>query len=211
MRQSKNKMAVILAVCMLTAAGTIGLTNALLQKNTEVKENVISAGKVDIRLEEPSWDPEKAGHLRPGELIKKDPSVTNTGLTDAKIYMAVQIPTISGYVVDPKTRRKTSVTGTDLFTLMNVSNAWSLITTEKEKDHTTYLYAYTNVLKKEQKTDPLFQAVMIAPYLEGALDPEKNYEINVQAMAIQSELGTQDAKEIYAMYCTQIEHDKQAG
>lgn len=200
-----------MTVCLMTLIGTFGISMALLQKSTEVKENVITAGKVDIKLEEPAWDPSVVTSLRPDERIRKDPCVTNIGVTDARIYLAVQIPYLKGAVVDPKTKRKVNAAKSELFTFLNVSAKWTLISKEEQSDSVTYLYAYNTVLKPSEKTEALFQAVQMADYLEGSLDPEKTNEILVQAMAIQSEMNLKDPKEIYAMYQKQIQHDKQAG
>lgn len=86
--KKKNLISMIVALS-LTACVMVGATLAYMTSQTEEVKNTFTIGNVDIKLEEPSWDPEDAENLEPGAVVEKDPTVTNTGINDA--YVAVTV------------------------------------------------------------------------------------------------------------------------
>ena len=63
--------------------------------DSEQAKNHITIGKVDISLTEPNWDkvPDKEKeNIVPGKELVKDPTITNTGINDAFVFMKVTVP-----------------------------------------------------------------------------------------------------------------------
>lgn len=78
----------LVLVAVITAGGTI----AYFSGGDEVK-NTLSLGKVEISLDEPSWDPEKGLELRPGGRADKDPTVA---AVEGDSYMRVKMEIVDG-------------------------------------------------------------------------------------------------------------------
>lgn len=74
---------------MLVAVVMVGATLAYLTSTTDKVTNTFTIGNVNIKLEEPKWNPDDAENLEPGAEVAKDPTVTNTGANDAYIAMSV--------------------------------------------------------------------------------------------------------------------------
>lgn len=80
-------LAAVLVICMATG-GTI----AYLSSKDEVK-NTLTIGKVNITLDEPSWEPENGEDLKPGNVAPKDPTVT---AVDGDSYMRIKMEIVDG-------------------------------------------------------------------------------------------------------------------
>lgn len=78
----------LVLVAVISAGGTI----AYFSGSDEVK-NTLSLGRVEISLDEPSWDPEKGLELRPGGRADKDPIVT---AAEGDSYMRVKMEIVDG-------------------------------------------------------------------------------------------------------------------
>lgn len=90
MRPNRKWILVIaLVVSMVTAiSGTLAYLTS-----TDTATNTFTVGNVSIDLEEPNWNPENIPALLPGVKIEKDPQITNTGRTDAWVWMEITLPT----------------------------------------------------------------------------------------------------------------------
>jgi len=69
------------------------LTMALLTSMDEVT-NVFDAGKVDIILKEPDWNPPDAQHVVPEQEIDKNPYIYNNENTDVSVFLKVTVPCV---------------------------------------------------------------------------------------------------------------------
>ncbi|MBP3541615.1 MAG: hypothetical protein J6K72_07375 [Clostridia bacterium] len=81
----------LLLMLSLVLALTIGLGSTLAYlTDRDVETNVFTMGNVDIDLNE---DFEQGSTLIPGQEIEKKPTITNTGDTDAWVWLTFSIPT----------------------------------------------------------------------------------------------------------------------
>lgn len=74
MKKSK-KIAIGVLTISLVAATAIGGTLAFLTDSEKVT-NTFDITDLDIKIEEPNWDPEEGEELTPGDTLYKDPTVT---------------------------------------------------------------------------------------------------------------------------------------
>ena len=86
----KNISKALLLTGVLCLAGIGGVSAYL--TDYDQASNQFTVGKVDISLEEKNWKPEDHTKLEPGEDIKKDPQIRNTGTNDAFVYLEVSVP-----------------------------------------------------------------------------------------------------------------------
>lgn len=82
-----RKLVLVLALLMSVAMITTGTLAYLTDRDSDV--NVFTVGNVDITLEE---DFVQGSELVPGVDIDKVPTITNTGKTDAWVWMTVAVP-----------------------------------------------------------------------------------------------------------------------
>ena len=80
--------AVVLSLAVLL---TVGMTSAFLT-DVDVKDNVITIGRVGISLDEGGFDPEEAHPVVPGSRIVKAPKLTNEGNKDELVFMKITVP-----------------------------------------------------------------------------------------------------------------------
>ena len=187
------------AVALLMLCGlSVGFTAAYLSSDPGTAVNVITVGSVDIRLEEPSWDPEKAQELHPREQTAKDPLIVNTGENPARVFLEIRVPvkdlalvSDDGKKMEPKICR--------LFTYTAEEKYWELIHEEVKGGTANQVFAYRRILNPGEKTEPLFTTVSVANYLEGSVDPEEKFTIGITAKAIQDGVETRDhtSEQIY--------------
>lgn len=115
----KNKKVI---ACLVAAGLTVcigaGATLAYLQDETSTITNTFTIGDVEIDLDEPQWDPDKAEDMVPGTTVYKDPYVTNVGQTDA--FIAIRVDGIEamakkGFVVGELVDEKLTLTDDNVF------------------------------------------------------------------------------------------------
>ncbi len=81
----------ITSVIALALAGVLGIGATLAYfSDNDAAKNTFTVGKVAIDLDEPSWVPEDAQDLEPGDSVAKDPAITNTGKNPAYMIMKVE-------------------------------------------------------------------------------------------------------------------------
>ncbi|MCL2352969.1 MAG: SipW-dependent-type signal peptide-containing protein [Firmicutes bacterium] len=79
----KRKFVTIAAAALLAASVGLGMSLAYFHDSKTVTNEFTSAGNNDdgsgtgIGLEEPNWDPDNGSDILPGDVIPKDPTVTN--------------------------------------------------------------------------------------------------------------------------------------
>ncbi len=90
----KKTMKIILPLILIVAI-CINSSFALLSARTNKISNEFNFSYTDIKLTEPSWDPNAPNIYNPGQIINKDPQITNTGSQEAYVYMSVFIPYVN--------------------------------------------------------------------------------------------------------------------
>ncbi len=94
MRPFRHKKRVLLTAASLILIAVIlgGGTIAYFSGGDEVI-NTLSIGKVEVSLDEPSWDPESGLELQPGSRADKDPTVT---AESGDSYMRIRMEIVDG-------------------------------------------------------------------------------------------------------------------
>ena len=209
MKRKKYLLAVGAGIAgiMVSAGGTA----AYLSKSVNEARNVFTAGSVSAQLTEAHWDAVLAGKTYPGQVLKKDPAVENTGENDANVFLEVNIPLQSISILDQNTGKKLLKENRELFRFQADDSKWMLLSKEQTQGNRKYVYGYKAVLKPGETTVPLFQEIAMVPYLEGELDTSKSYDVSVIASVIQKQDDGKTMKEVYQEYIKQYENDKREG
>lgn len=182
---SKKRLTATIITLTLALCLTIGGSIAYLT-DAERTTNHFTVGKVDIDLTEPNWKEEENQELQAGVTIKKDPTLTNTGINDAYVYLEVQIPMADVITADKDGTRLNNGTAThqQLFTFQ-ADSSWTLISQKELNQKMVYTYSYNQILAPDESTTALFNTVTFANVVEGQID-ENEYDIPVAGFAIQT-------------------------
>lgn len=201
---------VICAMLMVLSAGA-GATLAYLTDDAQA-ENVITIGDVSIDLTEPAWDPASGKNLVPDAAVPKNPRVTNTGSLDAWVFLRVSIPVKNISAVDADTKRKLPAADMELFRFEADSN-WELVSENRTASAADYVYGYRTTVAPGSSTTEFFREVSLVNYLEGELNPEEQFTIPVEAVAIQwnAERAEAGLKKIYEECLKQEESNAKEG
>lgn len=200
----KEKIAEILAIACLTF-GTFMLsleaTGAYLTQHTPEARNHITLGSLSVELRESTWNEEKAQKLLQQTTVAKNPSVTNTGGEDAWIFLQVTVPVRKIALVDETSKKKTSRNNTPLFSYTPGSQ-WELVEQTDDDAGQVRVYGFRQLLKSGESTQPLFEQVTLANYLEGELTETDSLEMPIKVMAVQDHVVKEGGslKEIYHVY-----------
>ncbi len=207
----KKRIIAILAVATALAVFTgisAGVATAYLSTSPGKVTNIITAGEIEIELKEDRWIPDGYDSVYPGQIIEKNPVITNTGKNSAHVFLKVRIP-VRNIAVVSKDGRKTEKKARELFSFEADTADWELISRERESDNMVYVYAYKTVLDPELSTTPIFDSVTMINYLEGELDSSECFAIDVHALAIQTGIDTAEQKpeQIYEVLLQQAGYD----
>ncbi len=201
----KNISKALLLTGVLCLAGIGGVSAYL--TDYDQASNQFTVGKVDISLEEKNWKPEEHTKLEPGEDIKKDPQIRNTGTNDAFVYLEVSVPMAAVTAVGDDGFRQNEKLQ-ELFSFQ-AKEGWTRLDARISGNSQVYVYTYNKILKPDEITESLFDKVTFLNIIEGQLDGEA-LEIPVRAYAIQT-TGTggdnsnvlNQAKSAYEKYVNQ--------
>lgn len=170
---------------------------------TDTKTNnfQVSSG-VDVEVDEPGYE-DDGQIVLPNQTITKDPIAKNIGDVGQFVFMSVEVPFVEEVVIANGDGTKQTVADQQLFTLNNISNEWTLMTTEQVEldvdngDGTTttklynkYVYVYgTATACKElaagASTPALFESVTLCNAVDGELEGI-DLDIIIDVYAIQS-------------------------
>lgn len=194
----KNKKRILAGAGVAAAALTIGSTFAYLTDKDQVT-NQFTVGRVEIEGREPEYTPDPGGkteNIVPSQEIPKDPQIINTGKNDAYVYIDVSIPIARVVTVDEQGKRLNggSPKETELFSMNDISDRWTLMYQKRVKDNMVYTYSYNEILTPGKTTQPLFESITFANVTEGQLE-EKQLDVPVNFYAIQS-LNTGEGNDI---------------
>jgi len=214
-----KKKKALLSVCLAAAlliTGAVAFMTA-----TDSADNVFTVGNVKIDLTEPNWDETKAEDIISGQVIAKDPTVTNTGANNAYVYVMVEVPKVyKTDIVSQNAEGKWVTEEKSQYQLFDyaVNDGWTLIdskvTTEADSNeaYNYYLYAYdTSVAPTGSVT--LFDEVKFANVTSNFINAVTGEEIvdldiNVTSYAIQSDFyGNEatDAASAWTLFANQNE------
>lgn len=188
-QKKKNVFIVVLALLLLISA-SLGVSFAYLTKSLESRANNFTFSNVSIDLVEENWDKltPKDKVVYQNRSVVKDPKVKNTGDNDLYVYIEVKIPRREIKTVS-KDETVKAAEWTNLLTF-DVNPDWELIDKSVSADNSyeSRLYAYTAcVLKPDDETSTLFDKVTFVNMLEGELEKGSEFEMPVDAYAIQSD------------------------
>lgn len=203
-KNRKKLIAGALSIC-LVAALAIGGTMAYLTDSEKVT-NTFSVGDLDITLTEPEWDDDTDGKdLVPGDTEKKDPTITAVE-HDSYMRVIMEIQDKDGKAITDKERlglilqtiryaspalsEDNSYTLNDLNAVPTVNSDFTLVTDKSSSDTNVtgvYYYNYNEVLN-EGDTATLFTNVVIpTDWNQTQLQKLGEYQIVIQAQAIQTD------------------------
>ena len=189
MKNKKRLSTVALALAMVVLISTA----VAYFTDIDTVNNVFTIGEVEIGLEEPDWTPEEHTKITPNQTIEKDPTITNTGINDAFVFLTVEVPYKNIVTADASTGVKKAAADTELFTY-TLNNGWVEIGTpvkDANKGTVTHLYAYgtgsaCTVLAPGAKATELFSTVTFVNAIEDQGLEKQEVNIPVKAYAIQT-------------------------
>lgn len=200
---NKKRMIAVAAILCLGSALSFGGAFAYLADSKSVT-NVFTVGSVDVETTEPAYpgnDSEEVKNQGADQETPKNPFITNTGTTDAVVFLRVTVPvkTITP-VLNDGTK---GTTGRGELYYMKLSSDpvknhknhfhedWIELKsketgTDLQSDTRTYVFGYKSVLTAEEATPALFDKVQRRSFLEGEVDPEESLTVKVETIAIQA-------------------------
>ena len=198
------------AIISLLLVAAIAITGALAFLTArDIAENKFTVGNIAIKLTEPKWDAANpTGTLEnivAGQVIEKDPTITNVGKNNAYVYMMIEIPKV--YRTDIVTKDSSgnevteSVNHYPLFSF-TANRGWSLIDSQLGTDvdaYDYYLYGFDTALAPSESAT-LFDKVTFANITSdfvNAITGNNIVDINIKATAygIQSDFYNKEAGE----------------
>jgi predicted ribosomally synthesized peptide with SipW-like signal peptide len=213
----KKRIVLAAAACALVVSTGIGGTMAYLTDKTDTKVNTFKVGKVEIEVEEPTWDANKkdnskyAQNLVPNQTVQKDPQVKNTGNNDAIVFMKVTVPVKSGitFAGANGTKERASGNPEELFYLQtkgtdektaadgnSFGSDWVELTSLEETDSSdgtkTYVFGYDKKLAagSDGKDGASTSALFNQVQLKNVVEgqvDESTQNISIEAYAIQAD------------------------
>ena len=179
----KKQILTLGLVAVLSAAAAISGTLAYFT-DKEVKTNKFTVGNVDIDLKEEHWDPDKATHVYPGQVLEKDPVVTNIGSNDC--YVRVEVTNLKqfgteGDIVYISTEKKDGKT-VDVEGKLGANWVFDADASYKKED-SAYFY-YTKPLKPNEKTTALFEKIKLPTGLTNRPTPSDAQPNNAESIVI---------------------------
>lgn len=201
MSEKKKYTFLVIIFLLIVASAIIGGTFAYLAENLESRANNFNFSNVSIDLVEEEWDDLKLEDkvVYPNRSVPKDPKVKNTGDNNLYAYIEVQIPRANIKTVN----QDETVNDAKVVNLLSfdVNDGWELIksTVSDDNTYTSEIYAYTaDIVAPDDETNTLFDKVVFVDMLEGELEKGYQFEMPINAYAIQSdylEVGGNTVKE----------------
>ncbi len=205
-RSKKKIKSVKTIICTASLVGVLAISGVMAYlTDTKQKSNNFVIGKVQIELQEPSWNPTKdtdsdgeydmVEDVLPNVAIPKDPQIENTGNNSAYVYLKVITPIEFVVTVDDNGNilNDGEKVATELFTYEITGEDWEEIVSEKVKsvdektgkETQTRVFSYKKELEKGQTTSKLFKEVKPANVVENQIELNQ-YTIEIEAYAIQT-------------------------
>lgn len=165
---AKKKIVSVALAASLAATAIVGGTLAYFT-DTDKADNVFTVGNVDIELTEPNWEPEDAVNMYPGEVVSKDPTVTNVGNNPCLLRVKIEWPenVDLDYLTD----------GVEY----KLGDNWTA------RDG---VYYYQSILEPTKTTDALFDEIRLDPATTNGTGEEMNIVITAEAVQAEGFTGT---------------------
>lgn len=186
----KKKILTLGLVAVLSAAAAISGTLAYFT-DKEVKTNKFTVGNVNIELKEEHWDPNEATHVYPGQVLEKDPVVTNIGSNDC--YVRVEVTNLKQFkgegtivyiarekVGDDIVEHKGKLGANWVY---DEAGSYPKKVGSNEEEDCAYFY-YTKPLKPNEKTTALFDAIEMPTGLTNRPTPSDAEHNNAESIVI---------------------------
>ncbi len=160
---NKKKIAMTLGAMALTAVVAIGGTLAYLSSVTETKKNTFTSSKdVSTELTETKWTENSGKDYIPGQVIAKNPVMTNDTDSNTEIYVAVKLDYLDNdqKLVSYDTFKKYAEVQTT-FTDNNkdgFTDSWEKIKTNADGSE---IWIVRTKLAKGASTDAIFESVKV--------------------------------------------------
>lgn len=175
-------LALLLCVIAVTVTGTLAYFTA---KDTVVNAFGIADG-IEVKVVEPSWNPEEAVNLLPTQTVAKDPAIQNPN--DIPVYVTAEVTIPTKDIVTAEldgTPRPQQVT--DLFSY-ETNDKWQLDDVTTGDGTVTYRYIYTEPLAPGETSQSIFDSVTVCNYVNDQLTPDElHQQIIVVGFGIQTE------------------------
>ncbi len=230
MIKNKRKIAVITGavVAIMAVAGTAAYFTA-----TDQALNTWTVGKVEIELDEKTYDQNKATETKdivPNSELHKDPKIVNTGNNKAFVFMKVKVPKANVKVASQNGAAPAAASMQELFDYQ-WNSGWTVVDSQEVKDanggtYQEYLVTYgtsseCKTLNAGETTPVLLTngsgthiahpdepgLITFKNIIEGQGLEEVQLEMNVETYAIQADnLTTGDTKkpeEVWAIISNQ--------
>lgn len=211
---NKRILLIVLAAVSAVALLAVGISSAYFT-DIEVRDNIITIGKVSIELDESPFDPTSPHNVVPGSKTEKAPKLTNDGNKDEFVFMQITVPKDNVTLLyedgdfrgTPKTGLDgtqqlfhiianppyetdvTPVGGKDIDISYHAGNGdadgWILLKTESAADKDTYVFGYNKLMKPDDETVTLFDSVQLKSFIDGQVTGDVT--IDVTAYGIQAE------------------------
>ena len=201
MKNKQKRIILISALCVLLSAAVIGFTVSYLT-DSESADNIFTVGNIHLTLIEPQYpsDPNERVMV-PYKTIGKDPQLVNSGTKNAFVFIKLTVPLENATLINDDRSRKNEQyqeifqfgvnTGVNSSTIGNVTynNKWVFCTdiVDSQKHTHTYVFGYSEVLKPNAQTAPLFDTVSLLSILEKGTNSNFTEDIIVEGCGIQSE------------------------
>lgn len=180
----KKKILTLGLVAVLSAAAAISGTLAYFTDKEE-KTNKFTVGNVNIELKEDHWDPDKATHVYPGQVLEKDPVVTNIGSNEC--YVRVEVTNLKqfgteGDIVYISTEKNAEKT-VDIEGKLGANWVFDADASYKNGEDSAYFY-YTEPLKPNENTTALFEKIKMPTGLTNRPTPSDAEHNNAESIVI---------------------------
>jgi len=221
-RKRKNLILSLLLIAVLLITGAVAFMTA-----TDSADNVFTVGNVKIDLTEPDWKPDydsdgdgindALSSIISNQIVPKNPTITNTGLNNAYVYIMVEVP--KAYSLEYVNKNNVTVTENHkpLFTF-DVNEGWTLIDKQvaspenyyEEEAYDYYLFAFDETLLPGNSAT-LFDEVVFQNVTSSFTNSDNSdviLNVKVTGYAIQSDFyGNEatDAASAWTLYSNQNE------
>ena len=191
-----NKRKILLLAAVLAMVAVLGIGGTLAYfTDTDDATNTFTVGNVKIDLTEPEWDENgsaDAPEVYPGEALAKDPTVTNKGANPCFVRLEV-----TGWdsLIDANLAQSKIIYRTD-YVDGKLGDGWVL--------HTDGYFYYTAPLAVGATTDALFDQIVIPFDLTNELNADQDYDIIVNAYAVQAQGAKPSWSAVQAMTVEEI-------
>lgn len=192
-----KKIIVAASLCAAIGATAIAGTLAYFTSETEVKTNTFTVGDVEVKLTEPVWDATgktEAEDLVPGRTVHKDPSVS-VSADSVPSYVGIVV-TMDEDLYNLSNWNDSNEKPVIIFDELNAGWSRSNLTVEGELEgQVKILFTYATPITSETGAVTLFDTIKFEEAIDNntLVNVGENFDINVQAYAVQAE-GFNDAE-----------------